>query len=238
MAAGHEEPTAGAATEPQKKESALSKVRRSLSFERRRGKAEQPIKRSNSFGRRERDPVASLQRRFPDFDEAEVRKAIVAYGGSLHGAAKLLQQQSKRRMATSSQPSAAGTVVPNMETETRQAADNAEPRDAPLCGQPQAHESAPSKELPDRPGIDAELEEEIADESPEERERRLEWISYFVREGDVGQAIGLGWDGKPFRQAPSGDALAKTSPSSKQSSDEAPAPSAAQTQSDHAMHRI
>ena len=31
--------------------------------------------------------------------------------------------------------------------------------------------------------------------------RRIEWIKYFVREGDLQRAFDLGWDGKPFKQA-------------------------------------
>ena len=54
--------------------------------------------------------------------------------------------------------------------------------------------------LPDHPSIDADLDLEFA-ESPEDRARRLEWIKYFVREGDLQRAFDLGWDGKPFRQA-------------------------------------
>lgn len=56
------------------------------------------------------------------------------------------------------------------------------------------------KALPDEPCIDTELDQEFA-ESPEDRVRRIEWIKYFVREGDLQRAFDLGWDGKPFRQA-------------------------------------
>ena len=69
---------------------------------------------------------------------------------------------------------------------------------------------APAKLLPDAPSIDADLDAEFA-ESPEDRTRRIEWIKYYVREGDLQKAFDLGWDGKPFRQdkvvkSPSGSA--------------------------------
>jgi len=59
---------------------------------------------------------------------------------------------------------------------------------------------APARVLPNEPQIDKELDAEFA-ESPEDRVRRIEWIKYFVREGDLQRAFDLGWDGKPFRQA-------------------------------------
>lgn len=55
-------------------------------------------------------------------------------------------------------------------------------------------------DLPDRPGIDEDLDAEFT-ETPEERNRRLEWIKYYVREKDLPRAYDLGWDGKPFKQA-------------------------------------
>ena len=55
-------------------------------------------------------------------------------------------------------------------------------------------------ELPDKPGIDADLDAEFI-ETPEDRNRRLEWIRYYVREKDLPRAYDLGWDGKPFKQA-------------------------------------
>ena len=79
----------------------------------------------------------------------------------------------------------------------------------PAIAQPKAVE-APAKLLPDAPSIDADLDAEFA-ESPEDRTRRIEWIKYYVREGDLQKAFDLGWDGKPFRQdkvvkSPSGSA--------------------------------
>lgn len=56
------------------------------------------------------------------------------------------------------------------------------------------------EELPETPGIDADLDAEFT-ETPEERNRRLEWIRYYVREKDLPRAYDLGWDGKPFKQA-------------------------------------
>jgi len=73
-----------------------------------------------------------------------------------------------------------------------------------------AKPEAPDRLLPDQPSIDAELDKEFA-ESPEDRARRLEWIKYFVREGDLQRAFDLGWDGKPFRQA----AIVKSPPEEK-----------------------
>lgn len=67
-------------------------------------------------------------------------------------------------------------------------------------GEKQDVEEAPAKLLPNQPSIDAELDLEFA-ESPEDRNRRIEWIKYFVREGDLQRAFDLGWDGKPFKQA-------------------------------------
>ena len=79
----------------------------------------------------------------------------------------------------------------------------------PAIAQPKAVD-APAKLLPDGPSIDADLDAEFA-ESPEDRTRRIEWIKYYVREGDLQKAFDLGWDGKPFRQdkvvkSPSGSA--------------------------------
>jgi len=75
------------------------------------------------------------------------------------------------------------------------------PEHAPSKPEPADSEAAPpARVLPAQPGIDAELDKEFA-ESPEDRARRLEWIKYFVREGDLQRAFDLGWDGKPFQQA-------------------------------------
>ena len=63
-----------------------------------------------------------------------------------------------------------------------------------------ASEPEPIVELPDKPGIDADLDAEFV-ETPEERNRRQEWIRYYVREKDLPRAYDLGWDGKPFKQA-------------------------------------
>jgi len=54
--------------------------------------------------------------------------------------------------------------------------------------------------LPENPGIDPDLNAEFT-ETPDDRNRRLEWIRYYVREKDLPRAYDLGWDGKPFRQA-------------------------------------
>jgi hypothetical protein len=72
--------------------------------------------------------------------------------------------------------------------------------DPPAAEEEQEEPTAPQRLLPDEPSIDADLDLEFA-ESPEDRARRLEWIKYFVREGDLQRAFDLGWDGKPFRQA-------------------------------------
>lgn len=65
-----------------------------------------------------------------------------------------------------------------------------------------ASASASSSEpgLPEKPGIDPELDAEFS-EADDERNRRLEWIRYYVREKDLKKAYDLGWDGKPFRQS-------------------------------------
>jgi len=67
--------------------------------------------------------------------------------------------------------------------------------DSALGGQ-----STSSAALPDAPGIDPDLNAEFT-ETPDDRNRRLEWIRYYVREKDLPRAYDLGWDGKPFRQA-------------------------------------
>ena len=46
------------------------------------------------------------------------------------------------------------------------------------------------------PGLDA--ESQSFEESSEERERRIKWIRFYVREGMQQEALELGWDGKPF----------------------------------------
>ena len=104
------------------KESRITKVKRSLSFDRRRNKpatetsqesraeeqphegpvtsSSKPVKRSSSFGRRrERDPVANLRLQFPDKTDEEIRRAIVSCGGALVGAAKVLRQSSSTAAA-------------------------------------------------------------------------------------------------------------------------------------------
>ena len=35
-------------------------------------------------------------------------------------------------------------------------------------------------------------------DTAEERQRRVEWIRYYVRSGDTAAALALGWDGQPF----------------------------------------
>jgi len=54
-------------------------------------------------------------------------------------------------------------------------------------------------EPPEEPCIDEALEEELKEESPEDRVRRLEWIRYYVHNQDLMRAHDLGWDGKPFK---------------------------------------
>ena len=39
----------------------------------------------------------------------------------------------------------------------------------------------------------------MADESESDRQRRIQWIKYFVRTGDPQKAYELGWDGLPFQ---------------------------------------
>lgn len=40
---------------------------------------------------------------------------------------------------------------------------------------------------------------DVFEDTPEERERRIEWIKYYVRIGEPDKARALGWDGKPFK---------------------------------------
>ena len=54
--------------------------------------------------------------------------------------------------------------------------------------------------MPTQPSIDADLDAEFV-EPAKDRERRLEWIRYYVRENDLQKAFDLGWDGKPFRMS-------------------------------------
>jgi hypothetical protein len=105
------------------------------------------------------------------------------------------------------------------------------PASAPAMAPAPAPEAAPVKEAPDRalpdePCIDADLDAEFT-ESPEDRVRRLEWIKYFVREGDLQRAFDLGWDGKPFRQAVAFGSAARlqTNPPTSPAPDPAPSPS-------------
>merc|ERR1711871_849313 len=58
-------------------------------------------------------------------------------------------------------------------------------------------EEVPIEET-DEPQIDEELDAEFA-EPAEDRARRLEWIKFYVKEGDEEKALDLGWDGKPFK---------------------------------------
>lgn len=43
--------------------------------------------------------------------------------------------------------------------------------------------------------------EDMVDESDEDRQRRIEWIKYYVRTGEPDKAYELGWDGLPFQIA-------------------------------------
>lgn len=63
-------------------------------------------------------------------------------------------------------------------------------------------DTAPGAEMPDQPSIDSDLDAEFV-EPAKDRERRLEWIRFYVRENDLQKAFDLGWDGKPFKLASS-----------------------------------
>merc|ERR1740130_242909 len=41
----------------------------------------------------------------------------------------------------------------------------------------------------------------MVDESDQDRQRRIEWIKYYVRTGEPDKAYELGWDGLPFQIA-------------------------------------
>ena len=46
----------------------------------------------------------------------------------------------------------------------------------------------------------------MVDESDQDRQRRIEWIKYYVRTGEPDKAYELGWDGLPFQIAAAGAA--------------------------------
>ena len=48
------------------------------------------------------------------------------------------------------------------------------------------------------PSIDPVLDAEL-NEPEEQRTRRLQWIAYYVDQGDDERAKTLGWDGNPFQ---------------------------------------
>merc|ERR1719487_2818399 len=54
---------------------------------------------------------------------------------------------------------------------------------APAPAEPPAPEE-PERILPDAPSIDVDLDAEFV-EPPDDRARRIEWIKYYVREGDL-----------------------------------------------------
>ena len=45
----------------------------------------------------------------------------------------------------------------------------------------------------------------MVDESEQDRQRRIEWIKYYVRTGEPDKAYELGWDGLPFQIAAAGE---------------------------------
>lgn len=63
----------------------------------------------------------------------------------------------------------------------------------------QRKEDSDEIEPTDEPQIDPELDAEFA-EPPEDRARRVQWIKFYVKEGDEQKALDLGWDGRPFKQ--------------------------------------
>jgi hypothetical protein len=84
-------------------------------------------------------------------------------------------------------------------------ADTEADEDAPMSPGPA---TAPAVETED-PVIDTDLDKEFV-EPKEDRERRLEWIRFYVRENDLQKAFDLGWDGKPFRVAVAADPPTET----------------------------
>jgi len=60
----------------------------------------------------------------------------------------------------------------------------------------------PAAPVPAQPSIDSDLDAEFV-EPTADRERRLEWIRFYVRENNLQKAFDLGWDGKPFRMTSS-----------------------------------
>jgi hypothetical protein len=83
------------------------------------------------------------------------------------------------------------------------------PSAAPQVAAPQPASLQTSRLLPLEPSIDADLDAEFA-EPAEDRIRRLEWIKFYVREGDLQKAFDLGWDGRPWQGSHSGTATPAT----------------------------
>jgi len=61
--------------------------------------------------------------------------------------------------------------------------------------------------VPAQPSIDSDLDAEFV-EPAKDRERRLEWIRFYVRENNLQKAFDLGWDGKPFRMTSTTSSMA------------------------------
>lgn len=58
--------------------------------------------------------------------------------------------------------------------------------------------TAPPPAVQQQPSIDADLDAEL-DEPEDQKARRLQWIRYYVQQGDTESARTLGWDGRPFK---------------------------------------
>jgi len=69
---------------------------------------------------------------------------------------------------------------------------------APAAASAQSAPTQPAAPVPAQPSIDSDLDAEFV-EPAKDRERRLEWIRFYVRENNLQKAFDLGWDGKPFR---------------------------------------
>lgn len=71
----------------------------------------------------------------------------------------------------------------------------------------------PAAPVPAQPSIDSDLDAEFV-EPAADRERRLEWIRFYVRENNLQKAFDLGWYGKPFRMTSSAANVAAAQASS------------------------
>lgn len=160
-----------------------------------------------------------------EMHKAAMDKAIKARGSRLSGLLYMIPDHEAFKKGSVKEPSSSESTYPGIETSSTSTAllPFDLQADAPPDSAAGPSRAPQSGAVPAQPSIDSELDADFK-EPAQDRERRLEWIRFYVRENNLQKAFDLGWDGKPFKIASSASLASGAEPSAAMSSSTASAP--------------